>query len=393
MLCTATIEEGVPRWLKGQGRGWMTAEYSMLPASTGERTQRGVARGRPDGRTVEIQRLVGRALRSVCDFEALGERTLWLDCDVLQADGGTRCASITGAWIAARRALDRFGLSKALTGSIAAVSVGIVGGEAVLDLDYEEDSSAETDMNVVMTGEADLVEVQATAERDPVLARPARRPARSRGGRDRDADRRPGGGRGRATGVSCAVRLVLASRNENKLRELRAALPGWEIALLDAPDEPVEDGETFLENARIKARHGRARAAAEDWVAGEDSGIEVVALGGRPGVESARWAEDGVARLLDELADVDERQARYVCELVVLSPEGREVRATGTLEGSIARERSGDEGFGYDPIFVPLGESRTVAELGNAWKAEHSHRARRARRATGRSARARTEPC
>jgi ribonuclease PH len=167
VLCTATIEESVPRWLMRSGRGWMTAEYAMLPASTGERTQRGVTRGRPDGRTVEIQRLVGRALRGVCDFEALGERTLWLDCDVLQADGGTRCASITGAWIAASRALERFGLSKALTGSIAAVSVGIVGGEAVLDLDYEEDSSAETDMNVVMTGEGSLVEVQATAERDP----------------------------------------------------------------------------------------------------------------------------------------------------------------------------------------------------------------------------------
>ena len=167
VLCTATVEEGVPRWLKGEGRGWMTAEYSMLPASTGERTQRAVTRGRPDGRTVEIQRLIGRALRAVCDFEALGERTLWLDCDVLQADGGTRCASITGAWFAARRALDRFGLSKALAGSVAAVSVGIVDGEAVLDLDYVEDSSAETDMNVVMTGDGALVEVQATAERDP----------------------------------------------------------------------------------------------------------------------------------------------------------------------------------------------------------------------------------
>jgi ribonuclease PH len=167
VLCTATIEEGVPRWLYGKGRGWMTAEYSMLPASTGERTQRAVSRGRPDGRTVEIQRLIGRALRAVCDFEALGERTLWLDCDVLQADGGTRCASITGAWIAARRALDRFGLSKALAGSVAAVSVGIVGGQAMIDLDYEEDSAAETDMNVVTTGEGDLVEVQATAERDP----------------------------------------------------------------------------------------------------------------------------------------------------------------------------------------------------------------------------------
>lgn len=167
VLCTATVEEGVPRWLSGKGRGWMTAEYAMLPASTGERTPRAVSRGRPDGRTVEIQRLVGRALRSVCDFEALGERTLWLDCDVLQADGGTRCASITGAWIAASRALGRFGLSKALAGSVAAVSVGIVGGDALLDLDYEEDSAAETDMNVVMTGDGLLVEVQATAERDP----------------------------------------------------------------------------------------------------------------------------------------------------------------------------------------------------------------------------------
>jgi ribonuclease PH len=167
VLCTATIEEGVPRWLKGRGTGWMTAEYSLLPASTGERTQREASRGKQSGRTIEIQRLIGRALRGVCDFEALGERTLWLDCDVLQADGGTRCAAITGAWVAAARALDRFGLSKALTGSVAAVSVGIVDGEALLDLDYLEDSRAETDMNVVMTGDSRLIEVQATAERDP----------------------------------------------------------------------------------------------------------------------------------------------------------------------------------------------------------------------------------
>ena len=167
VLCTATVEEGVPRWLQRSGRGWMTAEYSMLPASTGERMQREASRGKQGGRTVEIQRLIGRALRSVCDFNALGERTLWLDCDVIQADGGTRCASISGAYVAAARALDRLGLSKALVGSIAAVSVGIVDGRALLDLDYAEDSSAETDMNVVMTGDGQLVEVQATAERDP----------------------------------------------------------------------------------------------------------------------------------------------------------------------------------------------------------------------------------
>ena len=167
VLCTATVEERVPRWLQRSGRGWMTAEYSLLPASTGERIEREAAKGRQGGRTIEIQRLIGRALRSVCDFNALGERTLWLDCDVLQADGGTRCAAISGAYVAARRALDRFGLSKALTGQVAAVSVGVVEGRALLDLDYSEDSSAETDMNVVMTADGRLVEVQATAERDP----------------------------------------------------------------------------------------------------------------------------------------------------------------------------------------------------------------------------------
>jgi ribonuclease PH len=138
-----------------------------LPASTGERVAREAAKGKQGGRTVEIQRLIGRALRSVCDFEALGERTLWLDCDVLQADGGTRCAAISGAYVAARRALDRFGLSKALTGQVAAVSVGVVAGRQLLDLDYSEDSTAETDMNVVMTADGRLVEVQATAEREP----------------------------------------------------------------------------------------------------------------------------------------------------------------------------------------------------------------------------------
>ena len=174
------------------------------------------------------------------------------------------------------------------------------------------------------------------------------------------------------------MKLLLASTNENKLRELRAALPGWEIALLATPDEPVEDGVTFLANARIKARHGRTYAPADAWVAGEDSGIEVAVLGGRPGVESARWATDGVARLLSELGDSPERGARYVCELVVTTPAGEELRATGTLEGHIADTPRGSEGFGYDPIFVPLGEASTVAELGNAWKAQYSHRARAA---------------
>ncbi|HEY5160810.1 MAG TPA: ribonuclease PH [Gaiellaceae bacterium] len=167
VLCTASIQEGVPRWLMGKGRGWLTAEYSLLPASTGSRTSREASTGKQKGRTVEIQRLIGRSLRSIADLEALGERTVWLDCDVLQADGGTRCASISGAYVAASRALERFGLGRVLTDSVAAVSVGIVGGEKLLDLDYSEDSGAEVDMNYVMTGDGRLIEVQATAETAP----------------------------------------------------------------------------------------------------------------------------------------------------------------------------------------------------------------------------------
>jgi ribonuclease PH len=173
VICTASAQESVPRWMTGRGKGWVTAEYGMLPASTGERKQRDATRGRQDGRTVEIQRLIGRSLRGVVNFAALGERTIYLDCDVLQADGGTRCASITGAYVALALACGRLraeGLLEAspLTGSVAAVSCGMVAGRALLDLDYSEDSTAEVDANVVMTGEGGLVEVQATAERTPL---------------------------------------------------------------------------------------------------------------------------------------------------------------------------------------------------------------------------------
>src|ERR1700746_1056044 len=173
VICTASAQASVPRWMSGQGRGWLTAEYGMLPASTGERRQREVTRGRPDGRTVEIQRLIGRSLRGVLDLQLLGERTIYLDCDVLQADGGTRCASITGAYVALALACAGLGANgglerSPLTGSVAAVSCGIVDGRALLDLDYAEDSTAEVDANVVMTGEGGLVEVQATAERTPL---------------------------------------------------------------------------------------------------------------------------------------------------------------------------------------------------------------------------------
>ena len=174
----------------------------------------------------------------------------------------------------------------------------------------------------------------------------------------------------------------LASRNPNKLRELARALPGWELELLDTDALPAEEGSTYYENARTKARFGRTIGDVDVWMLGEDSGIEVAGLDGRPGIHSARWSDEPVEALLAELRgiDGDGRRARYVCELVCISPELEELRGTGVLEGRIAEEPRGSEGFGYDPIFVPEGETRTVAELGNEWKAEHSHRARAARK-------------
>jgi ribonuclease PH len=173
VICTASVEERVPRWMAGSGRGWVTAEYGMLPASTAQRKPRDSSRGRPDGRSIEIQRLIGRSLRGVVDFAALGERTVTVDCDVLTADGGTRCASITGGMVALELALRRLVAEGRiprlpLTGTVAAVSAGIVGHRALLDLDYSEDSTAEVDANVVMTGDGGLIEVQATAERTPL---------------------------------------------------------------------------------------------------------------------------------------------------------------------------------------------------------------------------------
>lgn len=169
LICTAMIEESVPPWLRGKGRGWVSAEYGMLPGSTGERRQRDASRGKVDGRTQEIQRLIGRSLRAVTDLRALGERMVWVDCDVIEADGGTRCAGITGGYVALQLALtglvDRGAIAELpLTDSVAAVSVGMVGDDTLLDLCYVEDSTAEVDMNVVATGSGRIVEVQATAE-------------------------------------------------------------------------------------------------------------------------------------------------------------------------------------------------------------------------------------
>lgn len=174
------------------------------------------------------------------------------------------------------------------------------------------------------------------------------------------------------------MKLVLSSGNAHKLRELRAALPGWEIEPLDVDQSPEETGETYEENARLKARFGRGLASADAWVIGEDAGIEVAALGGGPGVRSARWAEEPIEALLAEIRDIEDRDAVFRSTIVAIGPGDREVVVDGRLEGRLAREPRGSEGFGYDPIFVPAGEERTVAELGDEWKRTHSHRARAA---------------
>lgn len=173
----------------------------------------------------------------------------------------------------------------------------------------------------------------------------------------------------------------LCSRNRNKLRELARVLAAWELDLLDAEEYPEEGSDSYYENARAKAVHGRSVGPAKAWMLGEDSGLEVAALGGAPGVRSARYGAEGgeaIERLLRELSGTEDRRARYVCELVLLAPGGEELRGSGVLKGRVAREARGSEGFGYDPVFLPAGEERTVAELGNDWKSENSHRARAA---------------
>ena len=187
--------------------------------------------------------------------------------------------------------------------------------------------------------------------------------------------------------MAALIRATVCTANPHKLEEFRALFPNWELELLGVVDYPPEDGATFADNARIKARYGRLAGPADRWMLADDSGIEVAALGGGPGVQTARWAEDRhVEKLLGAVAGRADREARYVCELIAIAPDRHEVRGTGVLEGTIAGAPAGSAGFGFDPVFVPRGETRTVAELGDDWKAEHSHRALAARALLGRMA-------
>ena len=392
VLCTASVEDRVPRFLKGTGTGWVTAEYSLLPRATHTRVPREAAKGKQTGRTVEIQRLIGRALRSVVDLEALGEVSITIDCDVLQADGGTRTASITGAFVALVDAIhslyDGYGKFP-ITDYLAAISMGIGDNGPMLDLCYEEDSAAVVDMNVVCTGKGQLVEVQGTGEhgtftRDELngLLDLGESGTKALMQVQREALGEVGDLVGRENPPKA---VVLATRNKGKIREFTAAFEElgftvWTIDDIVDIVEPEETGSTFLENAEMKALY-YAEACGLPCVA-DDSGLEVDALGGAPGVLSARYAGDhgndeaNNQRLVEKLAEVpaEERTARYQCALVWATPAGQVVSATGSCEGRIQLTPMGKGGFGYDPYFYIPKLKTTMANISMEQKQAISHR-------------------
>ena len=393
VICTASVQEGVPSFLRGKGKGWLTAEYAMLPGSTPQRKQRdGVKK---DGRGVEIQRLIGRSLRAACDLTRLGERTIYIDCDVIQADGGTRTASITGAFVALCIAVDKLMQMGTLVDSpiirqVAAVSAGVIDDVCTLDLEYAQDSRAQVDMNIVMTrdGEGNLgfVEVQGTgegrcytrAELDRLLA------LGGKGCLELMQSQRDALG-SRAEVICKKPLLVLASNNFGKLKEFKQMLGDRydvrSMREMGVETEVEETGETFGENALIKAKAlmGICNCA----TLADDSGLCVDQLGGRPGVHSARYCgvhgddEANNQLLLKELSDKPApHKAHYGAALALCRPGREPVIVYGRCEGQIIGEYRGEGGFGYDPLFLSDDLGVTFAEADPQAKNGVSHRAR-----------------
>ncbi len=388
VICTASVEEGVPGFLRNKGQGWLTAEYAMLPASTGSRKARDGLK--KDGRGVEISRLIGRALRQAVDRRYLGERTITIDCDVLTADGGTRTAAITGGYVALALAIRKLmaeGLLKEspLIHQIAAVSAGVVGGTPCLDLSYPEDSTAETDMNFVMNEQGCFIELQGTGEGRAFTPEELSRliSLGSKGCRE-------------LLGLQSNVlsgsllppvnkrNLVIASNNGHKVSEIRTML-GDRFHVLSMSEagfhqDIEENGATFEDNALIKA-HVVARATGYAAL-GDDSGLSVDALGGAPGVYSARYAGEhgndaaNNALLIRNLADIPQPwTARFVCAMALALPGGYTCVRRGECPGLIIETGRGNGGFGYDPHFLyETGE--TFAEMAQEDKNRISHRAR-----------------
>lgn len=390
VICSATLEESVPPFLRGSETGWVTAEYSMLPRATNTRNRRESAKGKLSGRTMEIQRLIGRSLRAVIDLEKLGERSIIVDCDVIQADGGTRTASITGGFVALRLAINKLLASGELTEDpikehLAAISVGILpDGTVVTDLDYQEDSSAAVDMNLVMTESGRFVEIQGTGEEatfddDELNALILHGKA---GIEDLIAYQKEA----LFSEVKTEEKtIVIATRNPGKAKEFSAlfAKEGYQTkTLLDYPELPdvEETGKTFEENARLKAE--TIAQLLQQPVLADDSGLVVDALNGMPGIFSALFAGEqksdaaNNAKLLHELTDVsdDKRTAHFHCTLVFAAPQKESLVVEADWNGRIGRIPQGDNGFGYDPLFIVPEYGKTSAELSSEEKNEMSHR-------------------
>ena len=388
VICTASVEEGVPPFLRGKGQGWVTAEYAMLPASTGTRKKRdGIKK---DGRSVEIQRLIGRSLRQAIDLTKLGERTITLDCDVLEADGGTRTASITGAMVALTCAVEKLVRAGKLAESpivhqVAAVSCGVVDDVPCLDLCYQEDSRAQVDMNLVMNEKGELIELQGTGEgRAYTMDELHTLVAYGQKGIEAlMAAQREALGERAAVLMSKPV-LVAATGNAHKLKELRALFGEYYhiISMTDAgfDGDIDENADTFAGNAAIKAE-AVCEATGLPTIA-DDSGLAVDALNGAPGVLSARYAGvhgDDKANnnlLLERMQGAQNRACAFQCAIALKLPEREPLIAEGSCPGTLLHEERGTGGFGYDPLFLyePLG--KTFAEFTDEEKNAVSHRAR-----------------
>lgn len=393
VICSATLEDRVPPFLKGSGTGWVTAEYSMLPRATNTRNRREASKGKLTGRTMEIQRLIGRALRSVVDLEKLGERSIVVDCDVVQADGGTRTASITGAFVALRLAIDKLLQTNELTEDpikehLAAISVGILAdGTGVVDLDYDEDSQANVDMNLVMTEGGAFVEIQGTGEETTFTGEELNQMLLlgKTAIEELIVKQKEALYTTKTELLEADKTIMIATGNPGKAKEFEKmfAEAGYQIKTLkDYPDLPdvKETGKTFEENARLKAE--TIANILQMPVLADDSGLEVDELGGLPGIYSARFAgehkSDGSnnAKLLYELTDVpdEKRGAQFHCTLVFSAPKKQSLVVEAKWRGRIGRIPRGDNGFGYDPLFIVEGMDKTAAELSNEEKNHLSHR-------------------
>lgn len=400
VICNATLEERVPPFMRGEGRGWINAEYSMLPRATESRTIRESAKGKLKGRTMEIQRLIARSLRSVVDLAVLGERSITVDCDVIQADGGTRTASITGAFVALQLAVQKLLDAGELTQNpikegLAAISVGILpDGEAMLDLNYPEDSAAAVDMNVVMTSSGRFVEIQGTGEEATFSTEELMQLlALGKKGVEelihiQNAALREVTEKGIVSQTSSNENeILIATNNPGKAREFEALFgrKGWQVkTLLDYPEIPEveETGTTFAENALLKAE--TIAKQLNMLVLADDSGLKVDALGGQPGVYSARYAGEpksdaaNNAKLLHELSSFrpEEKTAQFHCTLALAMPGKESLVVSGEVEGLIIAIPRGDNGFGYDPLFYVPEKEKTMAELSSDEKNNISHRAK-----------------